>query len=118
MKIKVSKEEFVLNKALHVLQEANFPDVRVGYIVSMPEYTKRMSVLVFEHGDEVYWRNITINSIGASVRELPCVTNGEFRTKWIELQLEEDEFILFLDDFSRLIPEDAFKNEYEITVEL
>lgn len=111
MKVKVTKEEYVLNKALNILQESTFPDVKVGYIGDM-------SVLVFRYGHEIYYRNININSISASISELPAISNGDFKTKWAVMSSQGDDFILFLDEFSHLISEDSFKEEYEITIDL
>jgi hypothetical protein len=111
MKVKVTKEEYVLNKALTVLQESTFPKVRVGYIGDM-------SVLVFWYGPEIYYRNININSIGASVCELPAVTNGEFREKWQVISSEDEDFILLLDEISHLIDKNVLEHNYEMTIEM
>ena len=107
--MKVTKEEYVLDKALKVLKESTFPDVKVGYIGDM-------SVLALRADNGVYYRNININSISASVRELSAVTDGTFKEKWQFISLEDEVFVLFLEEISHLIDEDAFDYGYEISI--
>lgn len=115
MKLNITKEEYILNKALNILRQSTFPEVRVGYLMDT-----QTPVLVLYHGYDTYYRNININSISASVRELSDVTNGEFKNKWQKMDYitQKREDIYLLDSIKDLIPEGSFDFKFMISIDL
>lgn len=109
MKLDVTKEEYILNKVLTVLEESNFPRVKIAYF-------EGTSVLVFKYGSDVYSRSIHMNSISASIRELAEVTTQGFKEAWQKLSPENVDKLVLLDEFIHLVDESMLKENYIVHV--
>lgn len=65
MEYQITREAFYLHHALKVLKRGGYDDVKVYY-----HRTVGTPYLVMYYGQDIYIRNININSIEASVQEL------------------------------------------------
>ena len=74
MKLEITKEAFYLHEALKVIQESGFKYIYVGFDKN------GMNILIYEYAkSQTYIRNITANSIQASLMELKDIYTGEFK---------------------------------------
>lgn len=74
MKLEITKEAFYLHEALKVIQESGFKNIYVGFDKN------GMNILIYEYAkSQTYIRNITANSIQASLMELKDIYTGEFK---------------------------------------
>lgn len=108
MKLEITKEAFYLHEALKVIQESGFKDIHVGFDEN------GMNILIYEYAkSQTYIRNITANSIQASLMELKDIYTGEFKEeksswskiepdfKYVKLEevLEDTNYIAWGKDF-------------------
>lgn len=89
MKIKLQKEMFYLHEGLKTLRKGGFYKVKV-----VLEKTSGKEYLLYNYGSRTFVRNITENSIYASMNELDEIITEKFLTKesrWGERT--EDDFV-------------------------
>lgn len=111
--IKVTKEQYYLQKALIELRKGGYSIVKIGYTEEGDAY------LVYPWGHIRYIRSITYNSISTSVSELQSIYTGEIKDPDKSRWSEDKEKIIkyYLENYIDKINEEHYKYRYEIEVE-